>query len=632
MRAKRAIIAIVLTVVATAAYADRILEISSDQPVSDLLTRSDDTLDDGSYYHVYRYPARRGEEVSVSLRSDEFDTYLVVVDDGEFREVNDDRGRGDTNSALTFRVDRPRDFYIIVTTYDPGATGRYTLTAVTEASVNAGWGDAVSATSTRESTTGTLESADDTLSGGEYYDSHRLRAEAGNVLTIELESDDFDTYLILIEPDGSQVDIDDARGSSNSYLERVLEHSGEYEILVTSYSAGERGRYTLSYKTAPLAAADLSLPGDAVVYTTRLPATVETLAQGEYVHRYSFTADAGQPVRFDLSSQEFDAYLILQDETGSWIEQNDDAGESTLDSRIEIRLARGGSYELIVTTYEGGETGSYTLESSVRFDNTPQAGSIAEATRAFSNPGPSGVRPPGAAPGYYGVFVGISDYPGRDNDLDFCAADAQELHDVFVSNRFARSDRVTLLRDRQATRARMLEAIGSYASQVRRDETLVIFFSGHGDSVRSSGERDGSDETIELYDGAILDDELAAALQSVRGRVILVVDACYSAGLAKDVITRPGWFGIFSSEEDVVSYVADEFRAGGYLSHFFQEAIGGRADGSVGGGRDRTVSMAELERYLFSQWYGPNGPSADSNQHLRFERNGVSVTEVLFQL
>jgi hypothetical protein len=615
------VVLVLATVFVAAPAAQTIRALAPGDEISGKLTTVDATLDDGSFYQIYRVSGRRGDRFTVSLRSDRFDTYLIVLDDHNFEEHNDDRADGDTDSEITFSVDQARDFYVLVSTYQPGDSGPYTIRLIRE---GAGPRPGGSIPTPPFQRSGRLDAADQTLTDGELYESHRFRGEAGTVVRVDVESSEFDTYLILVSPSGDQIENDDARGSTNSAIERVLEESGEYELLVTSYESGERGAYRLSVSSKPLSVAwDPDHPLETRTYEGNLTQTVETLAQGEFVHHYEFQASPGETVEFELSSAEFDAYLILEDEFGTWIEQNDDKDESTLDSRISMILPRGGTYRLLVTTYDGGETGRYVLVSSKRFTEVPSVATITD-TR------PSRIQPTPDDHGYYGVFVGISDYPGQANDLDFCAEDAANLHQVFLENRYAVGERLTLLRDREATRDRMLSAIRGYGSRVGRDDTLVIFFSGHGDSVRSARERDGNDETIELYDGPIV--ELAQALDQVQGRVILVLDSCYSAGFAKDVITRPGWFGIFSSEEDVVSYVADEFRSGGYLSHFFQRAISGDADGSVGSGTDGRVSMAELERYLFAQWYGPSGPSEDSNQHLRFERNGVSISEVLFRL
>jgi hypothetical protein len=108
------------------------------------------------------------------------------------------------------------------------------------------------------------------------------------------------------------------------------------------------------------------------------------------------------------------------------------------------------------------------------------------------------------------------------------------------------------------------------------------------------------DETIELYDGPLTDDEMNRMFENVGAGVSLVIlDACFSGGFAKDVISAPGRMGLFSSEEDVTSSVAAKFRAGGYLAVFLADAVGdGLADADGDGG----VSAIELSQYLHERY------------------------------
>ena len=52
---------------------------------------------------------------------------------------------------------------------------------------------------------GTLAEGDLVLSDGSLYVPHTLKGEAGELIQIRLESTDFDTYLILQGPDGSEI-------------------------------------------------------------------------------------------------------------------------------------------------------------------------------------------------------------------------------------------------------------------------------------------------------------------------------------------------------------------------------------------------------------------------------------------
>ena len=56
--------------------------------------------------------------------------------------------------------------------------------------------------------------------------------------------------------------------------------------------------------------------------------------------------------------------------------------------------------------------------------------------------------------------------------------------------------------------------------------------------------------------------------------------------------------GLFSSEEDVTSQVAAKFRAGGYLSVFFEEALEGYADFDENG----ELTALELSEYLHNRF------------------------------
>ena len=205
------------------------------------------------------------------------------------------------------------------------------------------------------------------------------------------------------------------------------------------------------------------------------------------------------------------------------------------------------------------------------------------------------------------------------------------------------SDAVTLL-DSQATRANLEAAIEDVAGQMGPDDTFVFFYSGHGAQVDRVGgfestDPDGKDETIELYDGAVLDNEFNQMLSQINaGTTLIVLDSCFSGGFAKDVISVPGRMGLFSSEEDVTSQVASKFRAGGYLSYFFEEALTQpHADADNDGG----LSALELSQYLHErfrsdvkafgddQYVRTSGPQS-GYQHLVVDRGGIGPYDILF--
>jgi hypothetical protein len=193
--------------------------------------------------------------------------------------------------------------------------------------------------------------------------------------------------------------------------------------------------------------------------------------------------------------------------------------------------------------------------------------------------------------------------------------------------------------------ANFTNAMNSIGAQIGQDDTLVIFYSGHGgQNPRADGpnntDPDGLDESLVLYDEWLFDDDLAAMLDNMNaGRVLLVFDSCFSGGFAKDVVSAPGRMGLFSSEEDVTSQVADKFEAGGYLAVFFEDAVrGGFADGDM----NAQLTAMELSEYIHERYrfdLKPEGSEAATArvtgpesvyQHLVVDRGCITSDSVLF--
>jgi hypothetical protein len=96
---------------------------------------------------------------------------------------------------------------------------------------------------------GTLADGDSVLaSDGSLYDEYTFEGTTGQQVTISLVSSDFDTYLILLGPDGTVIDQNDDISSSNfnSELTVTLPVAGTYTVIANSYDNSGRGRYTLT--------------------------------------------------------------------------------------------------------------------------------------------------------------------------------------------------------------------------------------------------------------------------------------------------------------------------------------------------------------------------------------------------
>lgn len=104
--------------------------------------------------------------------------------------------------------------------------------------------------STSGSSTGTLDGDDCTLGDGSSADYYALKLSSAADLSIELDSDDFDAYLLLFDDDGGAVDDDDdGGGGTDARIARRLS-AGLYLIAANSFEEGETGRYTLRVSRA----------------------------------------------------------------------------------------------------------------------------------------------------------------------------------------------------------------------------------------------------------------------------------------------------------------------------------------------------------------------------------------------
>ena len=620
---------------------------------SGTLAAGDRTLSSGEFFDTVTFEGT-GAPVTVDLRGRGFDPYLIVRGaDGEQSDNDDYEGALD-RALLVVDTERGQTYTATVTSYQPGETGDYDLVVQGEGDSQQGGGtpgrQTVSARGGRTET-GRLERNDETLRSGEFVDTFSFEGTPGQRVAIDLTSGDFDTYLVVEPPRGESVEDDDGGGETgHSRLEMDLTEPGAYTVYVTSYAAAETGAYRLvidgterfGQPSAPVRTVSADGPvrqasttRAATQPTTRqvadwtlaetfqgqLDASDQRLSSGEYTEVHTFDGDAGEPIRIEMTSGDFDTYLLVESPSGEQVD-NDDYDGAQDRSVVEFTMPESGRYRVTATSYRAAETGRYTLRLS-------QADAMRPDPPAFDR--------------IVGVFAGISDYGGRIGNLDYTAADAVLVRDAMIAQGMRPEDGI-LLQDADATVAGMREAFADVARRSDERTMFVFFYSGHGGQyARTSFERedpDNLDESIELYDAELLDDDFDQMLSALpSSRQLIVLDACFSGGFAKDVISSPGRMGLFSSEEDVVSAVAVKFEAGGYLSRFFADAVQTQQADEDGNG---AVTALELSQYLHTRFNADvTGTGRElivardtrpEHQKLVVDRGSVGLYDTLFLL
>lgn len=95
---------------------------------------------------------------------------------------------------------------------------------------------------------GSLDASDETLTTGEFADIHTVRVGEGQWLSVRLDAEGFDPYLILNAPGGAQYEIDDSDEGDTESVRTALrvDESGTWQVRVTTYEPGETGTYRLT--------------------------------------------------------------------------------------------------------------------------------------------------------------------------------------------------------------------------------------------------------------------------------------------------------------------------------------------------------------------------------------------------
>lgn len=206
----------------------------------------------------------------------------------------------------------------------------------------------------------------------------------------------------------------------------------------------------------------------------------------------------------------------------------------------------------------------------------------------------------------YALLIGVGAYRNL-RQLGKTTTDAKDLYALLTDPVYAGYPRsnVRLLLDENASKGAINDALDWLARRVSPEDTVVIFFSGHG-AQRVGGFEPGEylcpveANWYDLRSTAISTNEFAIALRAIRaGCVAVFLDACHSggvgepkeatlqvkAGLSESAYDRlaegRGRVIIASCRPDEMSWELPEMR-NGLFTHYLLEALRGAAASSDG--------------------------------------------------
>ena len=292
----------------------------------------------------------------------------------------------------------------------------------------------------------------------------------------------------------------------------------------------------------------------------------------------------GDRVALTLGWSESDTVArVSGPQNGAW-QDDDGAGEGT-NSLLRFVAPQDGAYTFTATSYAQGETGAFQALIDIRpgsaptddgWDTDGDANNNTDGDDDDRADAPEPTTPAAATNGAgrtFGIFVGITNYQGENNNLPGSAADAVHLARAFQQAGWMQRSNAVVLTDREATLANVQQAFRTVAPRVGANDTFVFFFDGHGSS-----------SALDLRGADLSRDNLGRLMNNVRGRQLLVLDSCSAGGFAPLVRGQRNRAGLFSTTATDTSSTAPAVGAGGWLAYAFREAVNGgvqrRDDGS----------------------------------------------------
>ena len=318
-------------------------QLLSDQPVSGTLQPSTAT---GDSRDVYRYHGTAGDIIRFRLESTDFDAYLTIADSSGTLATNDDADSNTTDSEIIHYFTTNSDVFVEASSYGGYGSGRYTLSA--EAASEATDYTSGMRLPHNEEFTGLLSAADPLILG-KRAQHFTIEVTQGMEIDVLMRSSAFDSYLIAESPSGQRYEDDDSGGNLDAHLSVTAEEDGIWNIYAASFRDNSTGSYTIRFReNAPRVVAHR--------FEGSLNESGYTIGQRVF-QEHGFEAEAGHTYRIELTSDDFDTYLVVIDAEGNIVAENDDFGNST-NSRVDLET-EGGSYTILAGAYSGTPDGVY---------------------------------------------------------------------------------------------------------------------------------------------------------------------------------------------------------------------------------------------------------------------------------
>jgi hypothetical protein len=284
---------------------------------------------------IQSFTGQENDLLTLFLSSDSFDPVMTLFDPSGERLVRDDDSGGHFNAMIVIMLPTDGQFTVEIASYLGDGGGPYSLIV------------------TKGIPRVTLDS---TVSGEFEINSlvYTFTVNDDVNASIALNSDAFDTTLVLTDQNGALISTDDDSGfDSNALIITPLTPNTTYFIIVGAFEDGAAGPFELVLATE-------SAPETAEIDSITYGDTITATANGA-MPAYEFVGTAGDVISITLSSEAFDTVLSLYTSEGLRIGINDDFDDTSLNSALGITLPTDGTYRIVVDAFEPPVAGEFTL-------------------------------------------------------------------------------------------------------------------------------------------------------------------------------------------------------------------------------------------------------------------------------
>ena len=127
---------------------------------------------------------------------------------------------------------------------------------------------------------------------------------------------------------------------------------------------------------------------------------------------------------------------------------------------------------------------------------------------------------------------------------------------------------IKIVSDKNATREEIFDALVWLDEQEDENDVSIFYYVGHGSQDY------GDNESLSVYNSKIYDEELDIQLDKLEGRVVIILDCCYSGGFIRELRQ---WKRVILTvcSKDEKAYQFEELRSGifGYFINMYLEKL-----------------------------------------------------------